>query len=54
LVAIGQVAGIIAGAVLAAVTEKVGVGEVGADLFGSGPEIVEGLGLVGEDVAGGD
>lgn len=54
LEAVGQVAGVIAGAVLAAVAAQRGVGEVGADLLGGGPEVVVGVGLVGQDVAGGD
>jgi hypothetical protein len=54
LVAVGEVAGIVAGAVEAAVPEQIWVREVGADLLGRGPEIVERVLLVGEDVAGGD
>jgi hypothetical protein len=49
--AVRQVAGVVAGAVCAAVAEEGGVGEVCADLLGGAPEIVGGLGLVGEDVA---
>ena len=52
--AVGQVAGVVAGAVVAAVAVESWVREVGADLLGCGPEVVEGVLLVGEHVAGGD
>lgn len=54
LLAVGEVAGVVPGAAGAAVAQKVRVGEVCADLLGGGPEVVEGVLLVGEDVAGGD
>lgn len=53
-VSVGEISGVVAGAVSAAVSEKVGVGEVSANLFGGAPEIVEGLGLVGDDVSSGN
>ena len=45
--AVDKVGGVVAGAVEAAVAEKIRVGEVGADLLGRGPEVVEGVFLVG-------
>lgn len=48
--AVGQVAGVVSRAALATVAQQVRVGEVGADLLRGGPEVVEGLCLVGEDV----
>lgn len=52
--AVDEVAGVIAGAVGAAVAEEVGGGEVGADLLGRGPEVVDVVLLVGQDGAVGD
>ena len=52
--AVGQIAGVVAGAVEAAVAVQRWVREVGADLLGRGPEVVERVLLIGEDVAGGD
>lgn len=54
LFARGEVAVVVAGAVEAAVSEEVGRAEVGADLLGGAPEVVDGAALVGEDVACGD
>lgn len=52
--ACGEVAVIVAGAVEAAVSEEFGRAEVGADLLGGTPEVVDGVAVVGEDVSGGD
>lgn len=52
--AVGDITVIVAGAVEAAISEEVGVGEVGAELFRGGIPVVEGAGLVGLDVAGWD
>lgn len=52
--AVDDVAGVVAGAVGAAVAEEVGGGEVGADLLGGGPEVVDVVELVGQDGAVGD
>lgn len=41
-------------AVETAVAVGLGLAQVGAELLGRGPEVVDGAGLVGEDVAGGD
>jgi hypothetical protein len=54
LLAVGQVAGVVTGAALAAVALEVWVGEVGADLLGGGPEVIQRVGLVGQDVACGN
>lgn len=54
LLAVGQVAGVVTRAALAAVALEIRVGEVGADLLGGGPEVIEAILLVGEDVARGD
>lgn len=51
MVPVGQVAGVVTCAVVAAVSEQRGVGEVRADLLGRGPEVVERVLLVREDVA---
>jgi len=48
---VGDVAGIVASAVGAAVAESLGRGEVGADLLGRGPEVVDAVLLVGQDGA---
>jgi hypothetical protein len=52
--AVDDVAGVVAGAVGAAVADEVGRGEVGADLLGGGPEVVDVVLLVGQDGAVGD
>ena len=52
--AVDEIAGVVAGAVGAAVAEEVGGGEVGADLLGRRPEVVDVVLLVGQDGAIGD
>lgn len=47
LFAVGEIAGVVAGAVEAAVAEQVWVGEVGAELFGGAKEVIDRAGLVG-------
>lgn len=47
----GEVAVVVAGAVEAAISEEVGRAEVGADLLGGRPEVVDGAVLVGEDIS---
>jgi len=52
--AVDEVAGVVAGAVGTAVAEEVGGGEVGADLLGGGPEVIDIVLLVGQNGAVGD
>lgn len=51
LVTVDGVAVVVAGAVVAAVTEEFGRSQVGANLLGSGPEVVDGVLLIWEDGA---
>jgi hypothetical protein len=51
---VSDVRSIITSAIEPAISDKVRIGEVSADLLGGAVEIIEGSRLVGQDVAGGD
>jgi len=54
LLAVDEIARVVAGAVGAAVAEQVGVGKVGANLLGAAPKVVEPVLFVGQNGAVGD